>query len=166
VLNPHTILLVEDDELLGRMIAEFLRGEGYHVRTARNGLDGYLSYYHDQTGTVVTDIEMPELDGFEMMDCIRDINPSVNTIYMSGAAERYRETLAAEAVKFGAAVLRKPFASSDLLKLIICSSVEPPRARSSSRHEGLWAVRRSSLETGSEMREKTLIAVDYSSSNH
>jgi CheY-like chemotaxis protein len=145
VPNSHTILLVEDDELLGHMIAELLRDEGYHVRTARNGFDGYSSYCRDRTETVVTDIEMPELDGFEMMACIRNINPSVNTIYMSGAAERYRETLAAEARRFGAAVLRKPFASSDLLKLIICSSVEPARARSSSRHAGLSAVRGSSF---------------------
>src|SRR5918994_5505374 len=102
--NPQTILLVDDDELLALLIAELLRGEGYQVWTARNGLDGYSSYCRYQTAIVVTDIEMPELDGFEMMRCIRAINPSVNTIYMSGAAEQHRETLLAEAQKFGAAV--------------------------------------------------------------
>jgi CheY-like chemotaxis protein len=132
--KPQTILLVDDDELLAQLIAELLRGEGYQVWTARNGLDGYSSYYRYQPAIVVTDIEMPELDGFEMMRCIRAINPSVDTIYMSGAAERYRESLLAEAQKFGAAVLRKPFAGPDLLKLITFSSCETARIRSSSTY--------------------------------
>lgn len=132
--NPQTILLVEDDDLLAQLIAELLRGEGYQVWTARNGLDGYSSYNRYQPAIVVTDIEMPELDGFEMMHCIRVINPSVNTIYMSGAAEQYRESLLAEAQKFGAAVLRKPFAGTHLLKLITFFSGEPARIRSSSSY--------------------------------
>jgi CheY-like chemotaxis protein len=112
------ILVVDDDELLAKMVAELLRGEGYEVWTARNGLDGYASYYQHQAETVVADIDMPELDGFEMMRCIRTISPFVRTIYTSGAPEQYRGTLVTKAQKFGAAVLRKPFADVDLLKLI------------------------------------------------
>jgi CheY-like chemotaxis protein len=118
VSNYQTILVVDDDELLAKMVAELLREEGYEVRTAGNGLDGYASYYQHQAGTVVTDIDMPELDGFEMVRCIRAINPSVRTIYTSGALEQYRGALATETQKFGAAVLRKPFGHIDLLKLM------------------------------------------------
>ena len=120
--NPQTILLVDDDELLALLVAELLRDQGCQVWTARNGLDGYLSYQRYRTAIVVTDIDMPELDGFEMMRYIRAINPSVNTIYISGAAEQYRQSLLVEAQKFGAAVLRKPFAAIHLLKLIRFSS--------------------------------------------
>ena len=122
MLNPNTILVVEDNELLSSIIADLLQGEGYQVCMARNGLEGYLSYKSHRSDTVVTDIEMPELDGFEMMRCIRTVNPSVNTIYMSGATAQYRRALAAEAQKFGAFFLRKPFAGKDLLKLISLSS--------------------------------------------
>jgi CheY-like chemotaxis protein len=118
VLSPQTILVVDDDELLARMVAELLRGEGYHVWTARDGLQGYSSYYQHQAQTVVTDIDMPELDGFEMMRCIRAINPCARAIYMSGAPEQYRRTLVTEAQDFGAGVLRKPFEGIELLKLI------------------------------------------------
>ena len=111
-------MVVDDDELLAKMVAELLRGKGYEVWTAGNGLDGYASYYQHQAETVVTDIDMPELDGFEMVRCIRAINPFVRTIYTSGAPEQYRGTLATEAQQFGAGVLRKPFAEIDLLKLI------------------------------------------------
>jgi CheY-like chemotaxis protein len=112
------ILVVDDDELLAKMVAELLREEGYEVWTAGNGLDGYASYYQHQAETVVTDIDMPELDGFEMVRCIRSINPLVRAIYTSGAPEQYRGTLATETQKFGAVVLRKPFADIDLLRLI------------------------------------------------
>ena len=101
------------------MIGELLIGEGYDVWTARDGLHGYSSYRQSQTQTVVTDIEMPQLDGFEMMGCIRTINPSVKTIYMSGAPTQYRRTLIKEAQKFGAAVLRKPFVGMDLLNILL-----------------------------------------------
>jgi CheY-like chemotaxis protein len=66
----------------------------------------------------VTDIDMPELDGFEMMRCIRTINPRAKAIYMSGAPEQYRRTLVSEAQNFGATVLRKPFGEMELLKII------------------------------------------------
>jgi CheY-like chemotaxis protein len=118
VLNPQTILVVDDDELLARMVTELLRGEGYQVWTAGDGLQGYSSYYQHQAETVVTDIDMPELDGFEMMRFIRAINRSARAIYMTGAPEQYRRTLVTESHRFGAAVLRKPFEAIELLKLI------------------------------------------------
>jgi CheY-like chemotaxis protein len=122
--NPQVILVVDDDELLAKMIGELLRNEGYEVWTAGNGLDGYASYHQHQAQTVVTDIDMPELDGFAMVRCIRSINPLVRAIYTSGAPEQYRGTLATETQKFGAVVLRKPFAGLDLLKLVPSSTRE------------------------------------------
>jgi CheY-like chemotaxis protein len=77
------------------------------------------------------DIDMPALDGFEMMSCIRAVNPSVRTIYVSGSPQEYRGTLAAETQQFGAAVLRKPFAGIDLLKLIPLSKKFKEAKRSS-----------------------------------
>jgi CheY-like chemotaxis protein len=118
VLSQQTILVVDDDESLARMVAELLRVEGYEVWTAHDGLQGYSSYYQHEAQTVVTDIDMPELDGFEMMRCIRAINPCARAIYMSGAPEQYRRTLVTEAQDFGAGVLRKPFEGIELLKLI------------------------------------------------
>jgi CheY-like chemotaxis protein len=118
VLSQQTILVVDDDESLARMVAELLQVEGYEVWTAHDGLQGYSSYYQHEAQTVVTDIDMPELDGFEMMRCIRAINPCARAIYMSGAPEQYRRTLVTEAQDFGAGVLRKPFEGIELLKLI------------------------------------------------
>ena len=118
MLNPQNILVVDDDKLLARMMGEWLRGEGYQVWTAYDGLHACSSYSQHQAKTIVTDIDMPELDGFEMMRCIRTINPRARAIYMSGAPEHYRRRLVSETQGFGAAVLRKPFGEIELLKLI------------------------------------------------
>ena len=44
MLNPQTIPVVDDDELLLRMMGEWLRGEGYQVWTAHDGLQAYSNY--------------------------------------------------------------------------------------------------------------------------
>ena len=49
------------------------------------------NYYQHQAEAVVTGIDMPELDGFEMVSCIRSINPVVRAIYTTGAPEQYVE---------------------------------------------------------------------------
>src|SRR5262245_66350699 len=90
------------------MMGEWLRGEGYLVWTAYDGLQAYSSYSQHQAKTIVTDIDMPELDGFEMMRCIRAINPRARASYLSGAPEHYRSTLVSEPKNFRDPVLRKP----------------------------------------------------------
>ena len=80
----------------------------------------------------------PSLDGKEPTAFQAVVLSScVNTIYMSGAAEQYRQRLLAEAQKFGAAVLRKPFAAVQLLKLIGFFSGQASKIRSSSSYERL-----------------------------
>jgi len=138
VLNPQTVLIVDDDELLPRMMGEWLRGEGYQVWTAHDGLQAYSSYSQHQAKTIVTDIDMPELDGFEMMRCIRVINPRARAIYMSGAPEHYRRTLVSETQNFGAAILRKPFGEIELLKLIQSIAGEKVKPRSPDHKRFVW----------------------------
>jgi len=57
--RPASILMVDDDELLTRVIAEFLKSRGFEVWTAYNGLQGYTCYLSHPTELVVTDIQMP-----------------------------------------------------------------------------------------------------------
>jgi DNA-binding NtrC family response regulator len=116
--NCQSVLIVDDDARLADTFAIALRRVGFDVRTAHNGVHGYSSYFRDPTDWVVTDIEMAELDGIEMMHCIRAINPTVRTIYMTGAAQKYAPALSTEAREFGAKVLRKPFAWKHLIEQI------------------------------------------------
>jgi CheY-like chemotaxis protein len=113
--HGESVLVVEDDESLAQVIALALRAEGFEAETAHDGIDGYTSYSNHPTDWVVTDIQMPELDGIGMMQCIRAINPCVRAIYMSGAVDEYRVPLERETKEFAARVLRKPFSRSSLL---------------------------------------------------
>jgi CheY-like chemotaxis protein len=86
---------------------------------------------------------MPQLDGFEMMRCIRAINPDAKSIYMSGAPEQYRQTLLAEAQNFGAVVLRKPFEEIELLKLVRRLTTEKTDSKSYGKPYGYqWSVQK------------------------
>jgi two-component system response regulator YesN len=101
------------------MVAIVLSLEGFEVRTARNGLQGCSSYFCNPADWIITDVEMPGLNGLEMARCIRSINPEVNVVYMSGAVDRYRPLLDREVRDFGAKVLRKPFTHNDLVEIMI-----------------------------------------------
>jgi CheY-like chemotaxis protein len=116
----QTALVVEDDEGLAQVVAAILRIEGFEVEIADNGAHGFAAYFRNPTDWVVTDIQMPELDGLAMMQCIRAINPGVKTVYMSGEVEKYQEVLDREASKFAVSVLPKPFTRSSLVKKIAC----------------------------------------------
>jgi len=116
--KPQSVLVVDDNESLNRVITELLRAKGFEVWNAYNGVQGYTCYLGHATQFVVTDIQMPELNGIEMMRCIRAINPAVKTIYASGAGEQFRTALAMEEQDFGAIFLNKPFSGKDLIRVM------------------------------------------------
>lgn len=116
----QTALVVDDDEGLAQIVAAILRIEGFEVRIADDGAHGFAAYFRNPTDWVVTDIQMPELDGLEMMQCIRAINPGVKTVYMSGEVEKYQAVLDREAARFAVRILPKPFTRSNLVEKIAC----------------------------------------------
>lgn len=110
-----SILIVDDDEGLANILAVILGQEGFAIRIANNGSLGCSAYFEEPTDWVLTDIQMPELDGIKMMQCIRLFNPSVKVVYMSGEVEKYHNLLDQEISAFGAGVLRKPFTRGSLI---------------------------------------------------
>jgi DNA-binding NtrC family response regulator len=115
VAEPRNVLVVEDDEALCQIVEARLRAEGFEVWTARDGVHGYSCYLYHPTELVVTDVQMPELNGFAMMRCIRAINPGVRAVYITGAADRFRADLEFERRQFGAVVIEKPFSREKLI---------------------------------------------------
>ena len=115
-MQSRTVLVVDDDESFAELIAVKLGSRGLEVRTARNGFQGCASYFRSPSDWVVTDIQMPELDGIEMMRRIRAFNPQVKTIYMSGATDEYRAVLEHEIREFGVIVVHKPFSFDSLVE--------------------------------------------------
>jgi adenylate cyclase len=67
----YKILVVEDDQNLRITLTELLRLEGFAVVTARDGDEGYLQAMAHQPDLVITDLNMPILDGVELARLLR-----------------------------------------------------------------------------------------------
>lgn len=67
----HKILVVEDDLNLRLTLTELLRIQGFAVVTARDGDEGYLQALAHQPDMLITDLQMPILDGIELARLIR-----------------------------------------------------------------------------------------------
>jgi DNA-binding response OmpR family regulator len=68
------VLIVDDDDDIRLLLEELLRGAGYVVETARDGRDALRTFHANPTDIVVLDLSMPELDGFETLDRLRDLS--------------------------------------------------------------------------------------------
>jgi CheY-like chemotaxis protein len=77
--NNRRALVVEDDASTLALFAEWLTSDGWQVHTAENGLDGLQSFLKHEPGLVILDLMMPEMDGFEFMDQIRNQPTAAST---------------------------------------------------------------------------------------
>ena len=79
------IVVAEDDELLRRYFVTVLELEGYEVLPACDGLDALeLLQTRRDACVLVTDIDMPRMDGFALAERIRDCRREVDVVYVSG----------------------------------------------------------------------------------
>jgi two-component system, cell cycle sensor histidine kinase and response regulator CckA len=110
-----SILLVEDDDPLRRLIARVLSNAGYDVIEAVNGEDALNRYAaHAHIDLLITDVVMPKIGGLELADLLCARDPGLRIVYMSG----YSETLLPQnaALRRDAAWMTKPFSPSELLR--------------------------------------------------
>jgi CheY-like chemotaxis protein len=112
------ILIVDDNQDLAFLIKWMLEDEGYEVRSAKDGMDGYSAYLLFNPDIVLTDIQMPEKNGLELIKDIRSHDPGVRTIYMSGDLSQYGSPLKEEKEKYHVGVLEKPFSRNELISLL------------------------------------------------
>ncbi len=114
-IKEMRILVVDDNQIVAFTTEAILAHEKHHVKTAQNGDDGYSAYLHFEPEVVITDIQMPHKNGFQMMKTIRSHNPGVKAIYMSGNLGLFHSELETEKNKYAAIPLSKPFTRMDLL---------------------------------------------------
>lgn len=88
--KPISILLVEDDLTASEVICSMLEMAFPHVRIycADNGQNGLESFKTYKSDIVITDINMPEMDGVQMIDCICAIKPDVLAIVITAHSDK------------------------------------------------------------------------------
>lgn len=79
----NKILFVEDEADLSLIVADTLRGQGYEVLTAEDGVKGLERFRSDGADIIVADVMMPKMDGFTMARAIRRISPTVPLLFLT-----------------------------------------------------------------------------------
>jgi two-component system, OmpR family, response regulator len=77
------ILVVEDDEKLNQMVCSYLNNCGYAAKGCLNAADAYDEMYNSLYELIISDIMMPEIDGFEFAENIRRVNKRIPILFMS-----------------------------------------------------------------------------------
>jgi len=113
--SPKVEVLIVDDEVQAReLLSEFCRAQGYDVATAHDGRAALAAIARAprQFGIIITDLQLPGADGFEVLMAAREANPSVYVVMITGYASI---DSAVRAVRDGAYdYLAKPFALGQL----------------------------------------------------
>jgi PAS domain S-box-containing protein len=111
--GPHTVLVVDDEEMVRRVAQAMLESRGHKVLMANNGLEAIrLAGEHPEIGIVVLDLTMPVMGGEEALDRILAARPGVKVIVSTGFG--YREAAARFSRKKVAGFLQKPYTSKQL----------------------------------------------------
>ena len=111
-----TLLLVDDEAPVRESVRRLLERHGYAVIEAQNGAEAIRLYEGSPTGIdlVLTDLTMPGMNGFELVEQLRARHPGLRVLFMSGYAERVITSNGA--VPPGTGYVEKPFSVETLMQ--------------------------------------------------
>jgi len=123
--TPPTILVVDDEPHMLRYLRTLLEVEDYRVETASGGPEALARVKHDPPpDLVLLDLLMPEIDGLQTLEKLREVRPELKVIMLSCVSDPRK---AVQAIRLGAQdYLTKPFQKAELdaaLKYCLSSSV-------------------------------------------
>jgi CheY-like chemotaxis protein len=109
--KPLTIALADDMPEIQALAATWLSGAGHTVLCAANGAELLRMLRDKQVDVVITDVMMPQNDGFEVIQAVKKLYPGVKIITISGGADvmPMRDCLRVARALGADAVLAKPF---------------------------------------------------------
>lgn len=118
-LDGRTVLLVEDQDQVRGLLARRLRQAGLEVVEATHGRDALerLAELSTQPDLVLTDVSMPEMDGWALARALNDRHPQVPVLFMSGHTAPYESAPGTLPIP-EADLLLKPFGADELLARI------------------------------------------------
>jgi len=112
--GTETILVVDDEEALRVLCTELLSQEGYQVFCADGGKQALDILKHEQIDLVLSDIIMPEMDGYQLSAIIQEQYPQIKIQLASGFSDERHKEIVDEDLRMN--LLYKPYNSQALLK--------------------------------------------------
>lgn len=87
------ILVVEDDIDLNRFVSVSLRSAGYEVTSCRDGAEAYATLDESRFDLILTDIMMPEMNGYELAQSVRALDKQIPIIFMTAKDDKASKML-------------------------------------------------------------------------
>lgn len=110
------ILFVDDDPVTGRVLKRQCGHVGYQCNIYQSAKEGLDFFKQEGADLIITDLRMPEMNGFELLNAVRDVDPEIPVLVMTGYSSVEN---AVEAMKSGATdFIKKPFDFEELKLLL------------------------------------------------
>lgn len=107
-----TILVVDDEEMMRDLLEKILSREGYNIITACDGVDALSKLSEQKVDIVISDMKMPNMNGFELLKHIKNDYEGVGIIIMTAYGDTYTVK---DALLLGAdEYITKPFKSYEI----------------------------------------------------
>ncbi|MEA1972766.1 MAG: response regulator [Candidatus Cloacimonadota bacterium] len=108
-----TVLFLDDDKSTRDIVEEILETNSYNVIVQDDNCDIQKTMQEEELFTIITDINMPKISGLEVLRMVRNIDPNMPVILLTGSTETHDMM---QAIKYGAYdYLKKPFTIAELL---------------------------------------------------
>src|SRR5678815_5756083 len=115
-MSQRTILVVEDEELMRSILRRLLEGSGYEVVTADSAEAALSAFAENEISVTLTDIKMSGMDGIELLDRLKSIDPEALVVVMTAYSSV--DTAVAALRKGAYDYVTKPFVNEDILQTI------------------------------------------------
>jgi CheY-like chemotaxis protein len=113
------ILVVDDNDDVRELVCRMLEQDGFQAVPARGGREALENIAQHPPDLIITDVVMPEVDGFEVLLKLRTLVPQAPTLVISGGGRVGPEIYLETAKRLGArAVLQKPFTRAEMLSAV------------------------------------------------
>jgi chemosensory pili system protein ChpA (sensor histidine kinase/response regulator) len=125
--DNQNVLVVEDDKIMGQMVAEILDDLGFRVITAGSGMGAFEKLRQNPVDFIVLDILLPEIDGFEFYAELQS-NPDTRGIPVMIISAWSHEKNVKRASEMGIQhFLPKPFTEDELVHTILTLLIDDSR---------------------------------------
>ena len=128
-MNAPQVLIVEDDAILRGALCQTMEYGGYQVLNARNGKDALAVMDRETVDLVISDVQMDEMDGTELLQVVRRREPTLPFVMMTahGSVQHAVQSMRDGATDY----LQKPFEANVLLELVSRMETQLPSQQTS-----------------------------------